>query len=169
MTFGFLINSSLSVSIYLFATTLIFCYYEPPVRNPSQPPTPVKIIKKGFKVPTPIQRKTIPWILQGRDVVAMARTGSGKTAAFIVPIVERLKVHSAKVGARCVILSPSRELAMQTMKVVKELGRYTDLRAIMIVGGDRLEDQFTQMATNPDVYVHSLAHPLTRSLTHPPR
>ena len=55
------------------------------------------IVKKGFKQPTPIQRQTIPLILQGHDVVAMARTGSGKTAAFLIPLLEKLKQHSPKV------------------------------------------------------------------------
>lgn len=62
------------------------------------------ITRKGFSVPTPIQRKTIPVILDGQDVVGMARTGSGKTAAFVIPMIEKLKSHSAKVGARAVIL-----------------------------------------------------------------
>lgn len=56
------------------------------------------ILHKGFKVPTPIQRKTIPLIMEGNDVVAMARTGSGKTAAFLIPMLEKLKGHSAKVS-----------------------------------------------------------------------
>jgi ATP-dependent RNA helicase DDX54/DBP10 len=55
------------------------------------------IMKKRFTVPTPIQRKTIPHILAGKDVVAMARTGSGKTAAFVIPMIEKLKTHNAKV------------------------------------------------------------------------
>ena len=86
------------------------------------------IRRKGYRLPTPIQRKTLPLILQGLDVVGMARTGSGKTAAFVVPLVERLGAHSARAGARAVVLSPTRELALQTHKVVKELGRHTDLR-----------------------------------------
>jgi len=56
------------------------------------------IARKGYKNPTPIQRKTIPAIMDGRDVVGMARTGSGKTACFVLPMVEKLKIHSAKVG-----------------------------------------------------------------------
>ncbi|KAK4662803.1 ATP-dependent RNA helicase dbp10 [Podospora pseudopauciseta] len=111
------------------------------------------ITKKGFSVPTPIQRKTIPLVLERRDVVGMARTGSGKTAAFVIPMIERLKGHSPKVGARALILSPSRELALQTLKVVKELGRGTDLKTILLVGGDSLEEQFAQMATNPDIVI----------------
>lgn len=84
-------------------------------------------------------------------MVGMARTGSGKTAAFVIPMVEKLKAHSVKVGARAVILSPSRELALQTLKVVKELGRGTDLKCVLLVGGDSLEDQFGFMASNPDM------------------
>ncbi|KAL8902565.1 MAG: hypothetical protein Q9207_004583 [Kuettlingeria erythrocarpa] len=111
------------------------------------------ITRKGFSVPTPIQRKTIPLVLDGQDVVGMARTGSGKTAAFVVPMIEKLKSHSAKVGARALILSPSRELALQTLKVVKEFGKGTDLKCVLLVGGDSLEEQFSFMAENPDVII----------------
>ncbi|KAL8407965.1 hypothetical protein RB594_006679 [Gaeumannomyces avenae] len=111
------------------------------------------ITRKGFSVPTPIQRKAIPLILDRRDVVGMARTGSGKTAAFVVPMIERLRAHSARVGARALIMSPSRELALQTLKVVKELGKGTDLKTVLFVGGDSLEDQFGFMTTNPDIII----------------
>lgn len=111
------------------------------------------IARKGFSVPTPIQRKTIPVILDDQDVVGMARTGSGKTAAFVIPMIEKLKSHSTKVGSRALILSPSRELALQTLKVVKELGRGTDLKAVLLVGGDSLEEQFGLMAGNPDIVI----------------
>jgi ATP-dependent RNA helicase DDX54/DBP10 len=111
------------------------------------------ISRKGFSVPTPIQRKAIPLILDGQDVVGMARTGSGKTAAFVIPMIEKLKAHSAKVGARALILSPSRELALQTLKVVKEFGRGTDLKCVLLVGGDSLEDQFSFMSANPDIVI----------------
>lgn len=111
------------------------------------------ISRKGFSVPTPIQRKTIPLILEGQDIVGMARTGSGKTAAFVIPMIEKLKTHNVKVGARAIILSPSRELALQTLKVVKELSRGTDLKACLLVGGDSLEDQFGFMASNPDIVI----------------
>lgn len=111
------------------------------------------ISRKGFSVPTPIQRKTIPLVLDNQDVVGMARTGSGKTAAFVIPMIEKLKTHSARVGARALILSPSRELALQTLKVVKEFGRGTDLKCVLLVGGDSLEDQFGFMAANPDIVI----------------
>lgn len=111
------------------------------------------IARKGFSVPTPIQRKTIPLLLDGQDLVGMARTGSGKTAAFVIPMIEKLKSHSARVGARALILSPSRELALQTLKVVKELGRGVDLRCVLLVGGDSLEEQFSSMSSNPDILI----------------
>jgi ATP-dependent RNA helicase DDX54/DBP10 len=111
------------------------------------------IKRKGFSIPTPIQRKTIPLILDRKDVVGMARTGSGKTAAFVVPIIERLRAHSASFGARALILSPSRELALQTLKVVKELARGTDLQCVLLHGGDSMEDNFALMASNPDIIV----------------
>ncbi|KAI6712022.1 hypothetical protein JHW43_005479 [Diplocarpon mali] len=111
------------------------------------------ISRKGFSVPTPIQRKTIPLVLDHQDVVGMARTGSGKTAAFVIPMIEKLKSHSVKVGARALIMSPSRELALQTLKVVKEFSRGTDLKCVLLVGGDSLEDQFGFMAGNPDIVI----------------
>uniref|UniRef100_A0A1X7TF89 RNA helicase n=2 Tax=Amphimedon queenslandica TaxID=400682 RepID=A0A1X7TF89_AMPQE len=92
--------------------------------------------------------------MDGKDVVAMARTGSGKTAAFLIPLFERLKSHSPQVsGVRGLILSPTRELALQTMKFTKELGRFTGLRAAVILGGDRIEDQFSTMHENPDIII----------------
>ncbi|KAG0667976.1 ATP-dependent RNA helicase ddx54 [Maudiozyma exigua] len=111
------------------------------------------ISRKGFRQPTPIQRKTIPLILQNRDIVGMARTGSGKTAAFVLPMIEKLKTHSGKIGARAVILSPSRELAMQTFNVFKEFAKGTHLRGVLLTGGDSLEDQFSMMMSNPDVII----------------
>lgn len=111
------------------------------------------VLKKGYKVPTPIQRKTIPLILEGKDVVAMARTGSGKTACFLIPLFERLQTHSAKTGARALVLSPTRELALQTLRFTKEMGRFTGLRAAVVLGGDSLEGQFAAMHDNPDIII----------------
>ena len=91
--------------------------------------------------------------MDGQDVVGMARTGSGKTAAFVIPLISKLGRHSSKFGARGLILSPSRELAIQTLKVVKELGKGTDLKCVLLVGGDSLEEQFGFVAENPDVII----------------
>ncbi|XP_071111422.1 ATP-dependent RNA helicase DDX54-like [Haliotis cracherodii] len=110
------------------------------------------ITRKGYKIPTPIQRKTVPLIMDGKDVVAMARTGSGKTAAFLIPMFEKLKAHSSK-GARAMIMSPTRELALQTLKFTKELGKFTGLKAAVILGGDRMENQFAALHENPDIII----------------
>ncbi|XP_034565508.1 ATP-dependent RNA helicase DDX54 [Notolabrus celidotus] len=111
------------------------------------------VMKKGYKVPTPIQRRTIPVILDGKDMVAMARTGSGKTAAFLVPMFEKLKAPQAQTGARALILAPTRELALQTMKFTKELGKFTGLKTALILGGDRMDDQFAALHENPDIII----------------
>jgi len=111
------------------------------------------IKRKGYRLPTPIQRRATPLILAGHDVVGMARTGSGKTAAFAIPLLNRLQAHSLRAGARGLILSPTRELALQTHRVIRELGRYTDLRVAALVGGDALDAQFAELASNPDILV----------------
>lgn len=111
------------------------------------------IMRKGYLNPTPIQRRTIPLLLQGRDVVAMARTGSGKTAAFAIPLVQKLQSHSPKIGVRALVLAPTRELALQSSAVISQLGKHSDLRVVCIVGGESLEDQYSLLAGNPDVIV----------------
>ncbi|XP_027928150.1 putative DEAD-box ATP-dependent RNA helicase 29 isoform X1 [Vigna unguiculata] len=111
------------------------------------------IKRKGYKVPTPIQRKTMPLILSGSDVVAMARTGSGKTAAFLVPMIHRLNQHVPQSGVRALILSPTRDLALQTLKFTKELAHFTDLRVSLLVGGDSMESQFEELAQSPDIII----------------
>jgi ATP-dependent RNA helicase DDX54/DBP10 len=68
-------------------------------------------------------------------------------------MIERLRAHSSTVGARALILSPSRELAIQTLKVVKEFSRGTDLKCVLLVGGDSLEEQFGSMTANPDIVI----------------
>uniref|UniRef100_A0A7S1RHE8 RNA helicase n=1 Tax=Alexandrium catenella TaxID=2925 RepID=A0A7S1RHE8_ALECA len=83
----------------------------------------------------------------------MARTGSGKTAAFIIPIVERLGSHSVSVGIRAVVLSPTRELAMQTAKFFRQLSRHSGLRCCLLVGGQAMEKQFEHLANNPDIVI----------------
>merc|ERR1719188_333495 len=83
----------------------------------------------------------------------MARTGSGKTAAFLIPIVERLTSHSVSVGFRSIVLSPTRELAMQTAKFFRQLSRGSGLRCCLLVGGQAMEAQFEHLANNPDVVI----------------
>jgi len=126
------------------------------------PPIFKGVTRLGFRVPTPVQRRTLPLALLGGDLVVMARTGSGKTAAFVIPMFEKLGEH-VRGGARGVILSPTRELALQTHKVCKSLGHFTDLRIVAIVGGDGMEAQFDALSKAPDVIVATpgrLAHHL---------
>ncbi|KAE8979010.1 putative DEAD-box ATP-dependent RNA helicase 29 [Phytophthora fragariae] len=111
------------------------------------------VMAMGYKVPTPIQRKSLPIVLSGKDCVAMARTGSGKTAAFLIPMVEKLKEHSTKIGVRAVVLSPTRELAVQTLRFTKLLSKFTSLKLALIVGGEGMDQQFEAIAANPDVLV----------------
>ena len=92
----------------------------------------------GYKNPTPIQRKVVPEILSGFNIIAHSRTGSGKTAAFLLPVLNKLDSHSKIVGARCIILSPSRELAHQTAMFCRKLGKLTNLRYALSVGGNEL-------------------------------
>jgi ATP-dependent RNA helicase DDX54/DBP10 len=85
------------------------------------------ILNSGYKQPTPIQRKSIPEILLGKDVVAMARTGSGKTASFLIPMLQKLQERENNVkestfkGPKALIMSPTRELAIQTFKFTKQV------------------------------------------------
>lgn len=111
------------------------------------------ITKRGYKIPTPVQRKTVPLILEGRDVVAMAKTGSGKTACFLIPMFEKLKKRDPTANARALILSPTRELAVQTFKFIKELGKFMDLKTILVLGGDPINAQFSAIHSCPDVIV----------------
>eukprot|EP00808_Paulinella_micropora_P009186 g25106.t1 len=110
------------------------------------------VVKKGYKVPTPVQRKAIPVLLTGADVVAMARTGSGKTGAFVIPMLEKLQSRQ-RGPVRALIFSPTRELATQTCTVCKQLGKFTDLRFCLITGGAGMEQQFEALAAEPDVII----------------
>ena len=89
----------------------------------------------GFVRPTPIQSSVIPVALAGRDVCASAVTGSGKTAAFVLPILERLAQRALGSGIKCLILTPTRELAAQCLGMITTLAQYTSIRAALVVGG----------------------------------
>lgn len=108
----------------------------------------------GFSQPTPIQMKAIPVALLGKDVVGGAVTGSGKTAAFIVPILERLLYRPKKVPtSRVVILMPTRELAIQCHAVATKLASYTDIKFCLAVGGLSLKVQEAELRLRPDVII----------------
>ncbi|KAK4231547.1 putative ATP-dependent RNA helicase drs-1 [Podospora fimiseda] len=108
----------------------------------------------GFTKPTPIQAKTIPIALMGKDVVGGAVTGSGKTAAFVVPILERLLYRPKKVPTtRVVILTPTRELAIQCHAVATKLACHTDIKFCLAVGGLSLKVQEGELRLRPDVVI----------------
>lgn len=92
------------------------------------------IAKKGFEQPTPIQKLAIPPLLQGRDIMATAVTGSGKTAAFLLPILHQL-IGQPRGKTRLLVLVPTRELAVQITDHLQELARYTSLKAMAVYGG----------------------------------
>lgn len=88
----------------------------------------------GYTTPTPIQEKAITPILSGQDIMGVAQTGTGKTAAFVLPLLMRLKYAQGE-HPRALILLPTRELAMQIAENIELLGKYTDLRTVVLYGG----------------------------------
>jgi ATP-dependent RNA helicase RhlE len=92
------------------------------------------IAAKGYGAPTPIQEQAIPVVLSGRDLIASAQTGTGKTAAFALPILNRLGPHKLP-APRVLVLEPTRELAAQVDEAFREFGQFTDLRTALIHGG----------------------------------
>ncbi|MDO8687526.1 MAG: DEAD/DEAH box helicase [Dehalococcoidales bacterium] len=106
----------------------------------------------GYSEPTPIQAQTIPPIMQGHDVIGMAQTGTGKTAAFVLPILHRL-VSSPRGRIRALIISPTRELAEQTCDVINQLGKQTRLQSLSIYGGVSMEQQTRKLRSGVDIAV----------------
>jgi superfamily II DNA/RNA helicase len=104
----------------------------------------------GFKNPTPIQAAVIPIALTGRDVIGLAQTGSGKTAAFVLPLAERL-THGN--GVRGLILSPTREIALQTKAFLDLFGKDHNLSTACVIGGVKMKPQIDALHANPDIVV----------------
>ena len=108
----------------------------------------------GFNTPTPIQSKAIPVAMAGKDVVGGAVTGSGKTAAFIIPILERLMHRSRKTATtRVAILAPTRELALQCFTFAKKLSEFTDITFGQAIGGLNSREQEKQLKLRPDIVI----------------
>ena len=107
-----------------------------------------------FRTPTPIQTRTIPVALQGKDIVASAVTGSGKTAAFIIPILDRLHYRPRDMSrTRVLILTPTRELALQCYSVATKLAQFMDVKFALCVGGLSLKAQEVELRKRPDVVI----------------
>jgi ATP-dependent RNA helicase RhlE len=106
----------------------------------------------GYVTPTPIQLQSIPPIMQGRDIIGLAQTGTGKTAAFVLPILQRLlRSPRGRVGA--LIISPTRELAEQTYEAITDLGQQTGLRSIAIYGGVSMDQQNRRLRSGMEIVV----------------
>jgi ATP-dependent RNA helicase RhlE len=117
------------------------------------------VADEGYTEPTPIQERAIPVVLQGGDLLAAAQTGTGKTAAFVLPILERLRPHAnssfspARHPIRTLILTPTRELAMQVHDSVKAYGRHMPLRAAAVYGGVPIEPQLRELRSGVEILV----------------
>ena len=105
-----------------------------------------------FVSPTPIQEQAIPPALAGRDVIGCAQTGTGKTAAFVIPMIERLSALP-KGQPKALILAPTRELALQTLTTIEKLGRSRRISATVIVGGADMQAQVRGLRQRPDILV----------------
>ena len=104
----------------------------------------------GFEHPTPIQAAVIPRALEGRDLIALAQTGSGKTAAFVIPLAEKLR-HGG--GLRALIVSPTREIALQTQAFIELFGKNHALTAACLIGGVKMKPQLDALRAKPDIIV----------------
>ncbi len=110
--------------------------------------------KLGFDTPTPVQAQTIPKALANKDLAVSAETGSGKTAAFILPTLHRLlQTDAPKSGTRALFLAPTRELARQIFKHCKDMAAFTPIEAAMITGGQEFKFQKALFRKNPEIII----------------
>ena len=113
------------------------------------------IEEKGYTTPTPVQSKSIQAVLDGRDVMAAAQTGTGKTAGFTLPILETLSKGQRKKGnyTRALILTPTRELAIQVAENVKDYAKYLPLKSFVVFGGVKINPQMMRLRGGVDILV----------------
>lgn len=109
------------------------------------------IYEKGFESPSPIQEESIPIALTGRDILARAKNGTGKTAAFCIPVLE--KVDTSKNVIQALLLVPTRELALQTSQVCKELGKHMGVQVMVSTGGTSLRDDIVRLGATVHIVV----------------
>jgi ATP-dependent RNA helicase RhlE len=110
------------------------------------------IADAGYETPSPIQQQAIPLVLQGHDVLGIAQTGTGKTAAYLLPLLMRIKYAQGQ-HPRALILAPTRELVMQIDAAISELAKYTDLRHIALFGGLGPKAQIAALQKGVDIIV----------------
>lgn len=106
----------------------------------------VNVFNKGYKIPTPIQEQTIPAILSGRDVIGIANTGTGKTAAFLIPLIDKVFRNKSE---RVLIVAPTRELAMQIHDELKSFSKSLGIHSILLIGGMSIGRQKGELKSNP--------------------
>ena len=120
----------------------------------------------GYEEPTPIQQAAIPALLEGRDLLGQAATGTGKTAAFALPILQRLltgePVARQPRSARALILVPTRELAMQVVEATQRYGKALGVRAVAVFGGQPIGPQLKALSPGVDVVVATPGRALQR-------
>jgi ATP-dependent RNA helicase RhlE len=106
----------------------------------------------GYFEPTPIQQKAIPYVLEGSDIIACAETGTGKTAAFLLPIIQKISANKKSKGTTVLILAPTRELANQTEAACRELAP-KNIRCVCLIGGAAYKRQVDGLRNRPDIIV----------------
>jgi ATP-dependent RNA helicase RhlE len=117
------------------------------------------VLEQGYDTPTPIQAQAIPAVLEGRDLLGGAQTGTGKTAAFTLPMLHRLSMsRSAQnkfggTGIRVLVLTPTRELAAQVEESVRTYGKYLQLSSTVIFGGVGMNPQISKLKKGVDILV----------------
>jgi ATP-dependent RNA helicase RhlE len=117
------------------------------------------VVEQGYEIPTPIQEQAIPLVLAGRDLMGRAQTGTGKTAAFALPILERLRSQAnnsfspARHPVRVLVLPPTRELAQQVGQSFRDYGRYSGLRSAVVYGGVAIESQQRETRAGVEILV----------------
>ncbi|KAJ1735565.1 DExD/H-box ATP-dependent RNA helicase dhh1 [Coemansia biformis] len=109
------------------------------------------IFEAGFERPSPIQEESIPIAVAGRDILARAKNGTGKTAAFVIPALEKVNTAVAKI--QCLILVPTRELALQTSQVCKTLGKHMGVNVMVSTGGTLLKDDIIRLSETVHILV----------------
>ena len=112
------------------------------------------VVERGYTTPTPVQSRAIPEILAGRDILAGAQTGTGKTAGFTLPLLQRLSISERKGHVpRALVLTPTRELALQVGESIRSYGQYLSLRSAIIYGGVSINPQIDQLARGTDILI----------------
>ncbi|MDA3869592.1 MAG: DEAD/DEAH box helicase, partial [Gammaproteobacteria bacterium] len=115
------------------------------------------VSEKGYTTPTPIQQQAIPLILEGRDIMGGAQTGTGKTAGFTLPLLQRLmastKPENNRRNVRALVLTPTRELAAQVEESVDVYGKYLPLKSTVVFGGVKINPQIQKLRSGVDILV----------------